>query len=286
MGWVRIDDAFNDHPKFALAGPLGLAQWVAGLAYCNRNLTDGFIPRAVAKRLIDWDGVGWRMWHGDVGGAGEDADGLAVSGHLVDAGLWDECDGGYVVHDYHEYQPRADEVRAKRAEARDRMAVARANRRSRDVRANFERTSDEVPAKFDGSSRNPNPKPNTKSTKENSPSSARADDAAFDDFWGDYPRKVGKDAARKAWRRAVARAESPDAIRAGLRKHLPALKSTEVRFQPHPATWLNEGRWQDETPPAGGNGNGGSGGAVQTLPSYWRAASERNPPPAVGGGAG
>lgn len=103
-------------------------------------------------------------------------------------------------------------------------------------------------------------------------------DSGFDDFWGDYPRKVGKDAARKAWKRAVTRAESPDAIRAGLRKHLPALKSTEVRFQPHPATWLNEGRWQDETPPAAGNGNGGSGGGPQPLPAYWRAAQGQGAP--------
>jgi uncharacterized protein YdaU (DUF1376 family) len=72
----------------------------------------------------------------------------------------------------------------------------------------------------------------------------RGDDR-FDDFWPMYPRKVGKDAARKAWAKAVKRS-SADEILAGLKLQLPALAAKEQRFQPHPATWLNEGRWQDE----------------------------------------
>jgi hypothetical protein len=73
-------------------------------------------------------------------------------------------------------------------------------------------------------------------------------DADFEEFWRAYPRKVGKLAARRAYMTALKRAR-PEVI-------LVALTTTQWpedrRFTPHPATWLNGGRWMDEstTPPA------------------------------------
>ena len=103
MPWVRVDDAFYDHKKFTEAGPLGIAQWVTALAWSNRNQKDGFIPTAVARRLLDWNGIAWQMWSNEMFGSGEDADGFAISEHLADCGLWVRCDGGYQIHDYHDY---------------------------------------------------------------------------------------------------------------------------------------------------------------------------------------
>ncbi|MGL5824778.1 MAG: hypothetical protein ACRCYU_08170 [Nocardioides sp.] len=120
MGWVRVDDAFYDHPKFAAAGPLGTAQWIAALAWSNRNLTDGHIPTAIAKRLLDWD---------DIPGTA-DVNAAWVSQRLIDAGLWHQAEGGYLIHDYGDYQPSASTVRAEQAKARDRMARVRARRRA------------------------------------------------------------------------------------------------------------------------------------------------------------
>ena len=54
MPWVKIDDHFSEHPKHARVGPPGWGYWLAGLAYANRNLTDGFIPHAVAYSLATW----------------------------------------------------------------------------------------------------------------------------------------------------------------------------------------------------------------------------------------
>lgn len=74
----------------------------------------------------------------------------------------------------------------------------------------------------------------------------------FDLFWHAYPRKIGKEAAKKAW---------------GKSKHPPinvviakiaALKSTEQwskengQFIPYPATWIRRGGWDDEAVTAGG----------------------------------
>ena len=68
------------------------------------------------------------------------------------------------------------------------------------------------------------------------------DNAEFEEFWDHYPRRVGKLAAQRAYQRARKQA-SADAILAGV---IRATFSREMRFVPHPATWLNQGRWMDE----------------------------------------
>lgn len=67
-------------------------------------------------------------------------------------------------------------------------------------------------------------------------------DRDFEDFWAAYPRKVGKDDALKAWKKATKRAPV-EQIAAGLNA---AQWPPDKQFIPHPATWLNQGRWQDE----------------------------------------
>lgn len=112
--WVRIDDHFDEHPKMAEVGPLGWGVWLAGLAYCNRNLTDGFIPYSVAEsiggkwriRVPDADGrtVVWTVARTS-GMSGENIETEWVIDLLIKAGLWEPTDGGYMVHDFDDYQP-------------------------------------------------------------------------------------------------------------------------------------------------------------------------------------
>lgn len=73
----------------------------------------------------------------------------------------------------------------------------------------------------------------------------------FDQFWEWYPRKVGKEAAKKAWDKARTRTDQQHILDGIERYRLdPNLPGKE--FIPHPATWLNEGRWDDEPLPARG----------------------------------
>lgn len=68
----------------------------------------------------------------------------------------------------------------------------------------------------------------------------------FEEFWRLYPAKVGKAAARKAFPRAVQVAGGdPDEIVFGLKARL-HLFPNEPQFIPNPATWLNQGRWEDD----------------------------------------
>jgi len=70
----------------------------------------------------------------------------------------------------------------------------------------------------------------------------------FDRFWKSYPRKTAKDAARKAFQK---RKVTEDLLGKML-EAIATQKTTEQwtkdggKFIPHPATWLNAGRWQDE----------------------------------------
>lgn len=68
--------------------------------------------------------------------------------------------------------------------------------------------------------------------------------AAFESFWAIYPRRTGKLEAFRAFGRAQKLAPR-DAIMAAAVIFAQACKGKEERFIPHPATWLNQGRWDD-----------------------------------------
>lgn len=128
MAWVRIDDRFTENPKVLTAGPLAIAMQVAGLCYCNRELTDGFIPRSKARSLLDWEFVrDEKIFQIGVasGMAGSDVDCQCVIDILVDAGMWEVVDGGYQIHDYEDYQPSKAQVLAERESSARRQAEFR-----------------------------------------------------------------------------------------------------------------------------------------------------------------
>lgn len=72
--------------------------------------------------------------------------------------------------------------------------------------------------------------------------------ADFEEFYAAYPRHVGKEAARRAFVKAVkTKAPATDIIE-GARRYAAATAAagTEPRYIAHPATWLNAGRWSDD----------------------------------------
>jgi uncharacterized phage protein (TIGR02220 family) len=134
MVWVRIDDRYSEHPKIVEAGPLCAALWLAGLAYCNRNLTDGFIPWSSARTLVDWEYAeqdGRRITI-DVGCGmgGETVTSDMVIARMVSVGLWHPVFGdttkrikGYQVHDYGDFQPSREQVLHERELTAKRVRV-------------------------------------------------------------------------------------------------------------------------------------------------------------------
>jgi hypothetical protein len=114
--WVKVDDKFSEHPKVVEAGRhLGtygrgrvLAVWLAAMCYCNRNYTDGFFDEATART--------WTLY---------DKRPLDVALVMADAKLLRRVEGGFKFHDYEDYQPSADEVKAKKKKDRDRKRTER-----------------------------------------------------------------------------------------------------------------------------------------------------------------
>lgn len=72
-------------------------------------------------------------------------------------------------------------------------------------------------------------------------------DSSFDEFWKKYPRKVAKVAARNVFRSVMKKPDAPtlDVLLRAVDKY--ATSGVEKKYIAHPATWLRQGRWEDET---------------------------------------
>lgn len=75
-------------------------------------------------------------------------------------------------------------------------------------------------------------------------------DVAFVAFWEKYPYKVGKKAAWRAWQKVSYTPELGATIMAALEawNATPQWTKDDGRYIPHPATWINGERWDDEIP--------------------------------------
>lgn len=70
----------------------------------------------------------------------------------------------------------------------------------------------------------------------------------FNTFWAIYPRKVDKTSAWKAWRTLNPDEETQNAIKTDIKHRLEReWRGKDMTYIPHPATYLNKRRWEDET---------------------------------------
>jgi uncharacterized protein YdaU (DUF1376 family) len=157
------------------------------------------------------------------------------------------------------FVPRDGKLHHKRVDAELAKAIHNSSKRRAAANARWEQTQStrnangyanasglHAPSIFtthDPRARSPSPSPKKESDLRSVPQSGLIPDSFDSQFWPVYPRKVGRDAARKEFAKALKRAALDD-IMAGLRRYS---FSAEVQYQPHASTWLSEGRWQVET---------------------------------------
>ena len=67
----------------------------------------------------------------------------------------------------------------------------------------------------------------------------------FEAFWESYPNKTGKDAAYRAWRTQQRNLPDTATLTAIVQAHRTGNTKWLAGYIPNPATWLNQGRWQD-----------------------------------------
>lgn len=100
MSWVRVDDGFYSHPKRWLLGERldAIGLWLLCLCYASHQLTNGYVP----KEFVDANRPR--------------PDRRKTLQALLDVGMLVAVEGGYVIHDYLDYQPSREDVVAKRSE--------------------------------------------------------------------------------------------------------------------------------------------------------------------------
>lgn len=122
------------------------------------------------------------------------------------------------------------------------------NGRSTDVA-----TDDGTPVEqtFNGSATNQYPVSKNQRKPKPTSSAGAAGGKPFDQFWAVYPRRVGKADAQRAWTKIKPDAELVDNILTAIAAQIEGhdWKREGGEYIPHPATWLNGGRWLDEVRP-------------------------------------
>lgn len=114
MPWAKFDDGYPSHPKMLSAGLEALGFDVCGVCYSSKYLTDGFIADAALAAVYP---------------SAKNPRKLAAK--LVEVGRWEEVEGGYLIHDFNEYNPRRENVEREREESRNRMRTHREKKRKR-----------------------------------------------------------------------------------------------------------------------------------------------------------
>ena len=118
MTWVKLDDQLHAHPKVQRAwrahmGSLGLH--MLALSHAGAYLTDGHVSEEFVVIQLPRRAVRER-----------------VIGALVGAHLWEPSEGGWLIHDYLDYnEPRADVLARRRQAASRARAQAPAAGRAR-----------------------------------------------------------------------------------------------------------------------------------------------------------
>jgi hypothetical protein len=111
MPFGRLHEEAAGDSKLLALSDAAWRMWGMGLIYCQKNLTDGFIP---AGAIFLW-GVRAKRLH-------LVADELCAAQVPGKAALWSKAEGGYQVHDYLQWNDSKDEIVKMRADAKDRIA--------------------------------------------------------------------------------------------------------------------------------------------------------------------
>ena len=219
MAWVKLDDSVWSHPKLIGLTDTAHTLWVRTLCWSAEHLTDGLLPDSV-RNLI-----------------GQFTDSTAKE--LVDAGLWEETTNGYEIVNYLKWNPSAQKVKDNRA--RDRLRKAKGNETQQKRSQQFQKDSERNPRGTKSDSDRPVPVP--------VPNISTATDAdAFDAFWDNYPKKVSKDQARKAYEKRIKQGISPSLLASKALEYATLMEheQRDKKFIKNPATWLNAAAYEDD----------------------------------------
>jgi hypothetical protein len=110
MTWGKNDDGLHEHPKFRELPAIAIGLWTICRSWSAHNQTDGYLPRDVVSEKIRRHAPTQRIG--------------VLSKRLVDAGLWEVAIGGWMIHDFADWNPtKADRDAIREADARRQRKV-------------------------------------------------------------------------------------------------------------------------------------------------------------------
>ena len=103
MSWVKLDDGMPENWKIEPLSDRAFRAHVTAMCYAARTMSDGFVPegtaKAFAKRAPVLAELERDRWH-------------PITGEV--SRLWERIPGGFLVHDFLDYNPSRADVEAKR----------------------------------------------------------------------------------------------------------------------------------------------------------------------------
>jgi hypothetical protein len=220
MTWIKLDDKTPRHPKIGGLSDKAFRWWINSICYASEFLTDGVLSKVFWKRVP----------HG-------------VRAELTKAKLWIFDDPNLVIHDYLEHQQSRQSVENERRRQRDRRNTDRGTADRRTAGTTAGTTSGTTPVR---TATTLEVDTDTDKEKDTNTQSVRA--ARFDVWWTAYPKKTGKTAALKAWTKINPNAATLERMLSTLewQRNQPQWTKDHGAYVPNPATYLNQGRWDDE----------------------------------------
>jgi hypothetical protein len=127
-----------------------------------------------------------------------------------------------------------------------------------------------------GTSASKEQKPRSRSSKK------QLEPVGFSEFWNVYPKKKAKTKAQEAFQRLSPTPELLNTILKAIHQYNASedWRKEKGRYIPHPASFLNGRRWEDEIAPSGGNGEAGGSLTQEELVRLTEGKHERQSVPA------
>jgi len=255
MMWFRFYSGALDDPKVQrLTGDL-FKVWVNLLCLANESEERGTLPSN--------DDIAFRLRLDDQ----QAADALRV---LIRAGLLDQDeDGALHIHGWEARQKKSDDVTARVHKHRgvDPNRETLPKRFSNGLEKSREDTEENRPEQsradpptpqehrqeqegVQGAAASAPPLPDAGAVRPLARSATKKHEQTFAAFWQAWPKKEARPKALAAWCKIGPDPDTVQAILDAIPRHM-AIKDWPRegwRYCPHPATWLNERRWEDELP--------------------------------------
>jgi hypothetical protein len=136
-----------------------------------------------------------------------------------------------------------------------RASAGAAGGKQTQANASKEKAEEANQANASNNNKNQNKKENKNQNKEHEETRAREEKTppGFDRFWETYPRKTAKQEAIKAFEKLKPDAMLIETMVKAIERQKQSAQWQEDggRYIPHPATWINQRRWEDVLPAKG-----------------------------------